>query len=417
MVDNSNLIKDGDKLTTYYYKFAEFIILINGESDKVPIERIYSFKIDHYFDQAVFPVFKINIALESSRYLKIIKNKKNVKFKVRIQTYYTTNNNQEEKSMLRDFINDTFVFFPEDDNSDFMMDKSGDEEENLNQLDDLDNYMELFLFKESVVRLRSKVNYILSGATLCTAVTYLLNKAGVNKVLMSPFENTRAYGQLVLPPQSVEAQIRYLNNNFGFHRQGSIVYFGFYHSYILNCKEGCTAWYKNEWKESIIYVLSKSNSKTYIDGSFIRPEEERFYTLASADAIDIQNLNVSENVLSGVNPTVIDMKSSSTSSKSSSAKDVSSENTSILFNDTSNSFMADTYAAQYKSNNSVITMMIQNVNLEAFNPNKKHSIIFEDAEYNTKYGGTYRISSAIYTFTHNLGDFVVNALVTFKKAS
>lgn len=417
MVDGSNLIKDGDKLSSHHYVISEFIVLYDGEQDIIPIERIYSWKIEYYFDNAIFPIFKLSVAMEPSRYYKIIKNKSTVKFKVRVQMYYTTNDNPDEKSMLRDYINDTFVFYPEDDNSDFTEGVKQENFDDLNQLDYIDNYVEFFLFKDIVTKLRAPCNYVLTGVNMCTAVTYLLYKAGVKNVLMSPFENTKTYGQLVIPPQSVEANIRYLNNNYGFHKKGSMVFFGFLHNYILNCKEGCTAWYKKEWTDSIVYILSKSNTKTAIDGAFIRPDEEKFYTLIQADAITISNSNVASNVLEGVNPTVIDMKSSSTSSQSSGAKDVSSENSNILFNDTSNSFMAETYAFQYKSNNTILTAIVENVNIEAFNPNKKIQIIFENAEHNKKYSGSYRISSAIYNFQHSSGDFSVSAILTFKKIS
>ena len=418
MVDGSNLIKDGDKLATYHYQITEFIILINGEQEKIPTERIFEWKVEHLFEQGSFPIFKLNVAIEPSQYYKILKNKKDVKFKIRAQTYYTINDNPGEKSMLRDYINDTFVFFPDDDNSDFVEGaKTEESKKDKNELDKINNYIELFLFKDFVTKMKSSCNYVFTNITACTAVTYLLYKNGAKKVLMSPFENTETYPQLVLPPQSVEDNIKYLNNNFGFHRKGSIIYYGLMHNYILNCKEGCTAWYKKEWKDSIIYVLDKGNTKTSQDGPFIRPKEEKYYTLIQAESVNIENSNVASNVITGVNPTVVDMKNNSTSTNSAGARDIASENQNIVFNDTSNKFMPEVAAYQRKSTNVVITAMVDNINIEAFNPNKKHTIIFENTEHNQKYGGTYRISTAIYTFQHSSGDFTVHAVLTFKKAA
>lgn len=416
MVDGSNLIKDGDKLTTYHYQITEFMILVDGETDELPLERIYSFKIEHYFEKAVFPIFKLNIAIEPSRYFKMIKKKKDVKFKVRIQMYYTTDDKPDEKSMLRDYINDTFVFFPDDDASDFLEDaKTEESKDDINKLEKINNNIELFLFKDVITKLRSPCNYVFTDITMCTAVTYLLYKNGVSKMLMSPFENTQTYPQLTVPPQSVEANIRYLNNNFGFHKKGSILYFGFLHSYLLNANGECTAYEKKEWKDSIIYILSKGNTKTSIDGNFVRPGEEKFYTLVQADAITIENNNVSSNVISGINPTVIDMKNNSISSQKSGATDISSENNTIAFADSSNAYIADTMAAQYKANNTVLTVLVDNINVEAFNPNKKFSVIFENSEHNGKYGGTYRISNSFFTFEHSAGDFTIHAVLTLKK--
>ena len=414
MDSNSTLIKDDDKLVTYHYVITEFIILYESEQDVIPLERIYSWKIEYYFDQAIFPIFKLCVAMEPSRYYKILKNKSTVKFKVRAQMYYTLNSNPEEKSMLRDYINDVFVFYPEDDNTDFVEDIRP-EDSDINKLSELDNYVEFFLFKNIVTKLRAPCNYVLTNVDVCTAVTYLLYKTGVKNVLMSPFENTKVYDQIVIPPQSVEANIRYLNNNYGFHKKGSVIFFGFLHNYILNCKEECTAWYKKEWKDSIIYILSKSNTLTASDGTFIRKNEDKFYTLIQADSISVSNKNVTSNVLGGVNPTVIDMKNGVTTSTLSGVTDVSSENRSIIFNDTSNIFMEETCAFQYKSNNIVLNAIVENINIEAFNPNKKIQIIFENANQNKKYSGIYRISSAIYNFQRSSGDFSINAILTLKK--
>ena len=415
MVDGSNLIKDGDKLATYKYQLTEFYIITDGETDKIPIERIAKFKIENHFENAVFPIFKLELLLEPSRYYNLLKNRDKVKFKVRVQMYYTTNDNPEEKSMLRDYINDTFVFFTDDDNRDQHDSLKKDEEKDINELDQLNNLVELFLFKDIVTKLRAPVNYVFSNINLCTAVCYLLNKAGVKKVLMSPFENTKTYGQLICPPLSTEAMIRYLNNNFGFHKKGSMLFFGFFHNYLLNCKEGCTAWYTKEWKESKIYILDKSNTKSHIAGSFIRKDEEIFYTLVSPDLIDIQNSSVSANVIGGLNPKVVDMKASSTNTSKVGASGIASDNTRIMFNDSSNPYMAETFAALQKANSTIISVIVDNINLEAFNPNKKHTITFENTELNSKYGGTYRIAQAIYSFQNAAGDFSIRATITFKK--
>ena len=117
-VDESYLLKDGDKFAQYRYKLTEFFIIIDGETDELPIERIVDMRISNYYEKAVFPLFKLGVVLEPIRYYKLLQNRDKVKFKIRIQSYYTTNDDPNNPSLLRDFINDTFVFFPDDDNID-----------------------------------------------------------------------------------------------------------------------------------------------------------------------------------------------------------------------------------------------------------------------------------------------------------
>lgn len=412
-VDESYLLKDGDKFAQYRYKLTEFFIIIDGETDELPIERIVDMRISNYYEKAVFPLFKLGVVLEPIRYYKLLQNRDKVKFKIRIQSYYTTNDDPNNPSLLRDFINDTFVFFPDDDNID--MDVNLKDTDGLNELDQVNNYIELFLFRDIVTKLRSPVNYIFTGANMATVVSYLLYKAGVNKVLMSPFENSKVYDQVICPPMGTEKQLRFLNNSFGFHKKGTMIFFGFLNTYILNCKDGCTAYAKKEWQESKIFILDKTNTKSSLSGSFIRPEEEVFYTLIQSSAIDVKNSAPVENVLGGVNPTIVDMAAQSTSNNEADITGVSTKNKKILFNDSSNAFMGETQMALQKANGTVIRAVIENINIEAFKPNKKHSIVFEDSQMNSKFGGTYRIAESIFTFSHATGDFTLQAIVTFKK--
>lgn len=419
-VDGTNLIQDGDKFAQYFYRVTEFIALFNGEEEEIPLERITTITIQNYFELASFPLFKITMALEPSRYFKIIKNKKDVKFKIRIQSYYTTNENTDEKSLLKDVINDTFVFYQDDNNSDYDIDtkKDGNKENDINELSEIDNIIEFFFFKEEVTSLRSKCNYILKDINLTTALTFLLNKGGTKHVLMSPLDNSKTYSQLILPPQSYDRQIRYLNNNFGFHKQGSMTYFGLFHSYILNCNGEATAYYKKEKKETVIFILERGNTKSSLSGVVIRPKDkEKNYCLAISQGIDIKNTLITANTINGVNMSVIDAANNSKTDQKSNAQDIKKENDNILFNDTSNEFMATTYAAQQKANGMVLTMIIENIDIEIFNPNKKFTILFENQTFNNKYKGTYRICSSLFDFQHSSAEFKVRAVLTFKRVN
>ena len=100
----SNIINEYDKLIKYRYKVAEVFIITEDETINLPIERVNNFKIEHYFDDASFPLFRISLLLESSKYFKIVSNKKNIKFKLRIQKYYVEDK-KENNSLLRDVDN------------------------------------------------------------------------------------------------------------------------------------------------------------------------------------------------------------------------------------------------------------------------------------------------------------------------
>lgn len=412
------IINDTDKFVEYKYTISEFYMIINGETTSFPLERIINFKIENYFEEATFPLLKLTVMMEPSTYYKIIQNKNNIKFKLRIQSYYTSRNEPDNKSLLRDVINDLFIIFPDDNMDDYQKElkKEGNTYNDANELDKINNIIELFLFKDKIVNgLRSSINTVLKDCTLSTAVSYLLYKAGVKNTLMSPFENGKIYETLVLPPQSIEKQLKYLNNNYGFHKKGTMIYFDLSYGYIINCNGECTAWSKNEWKETVIYVLEASNTRSYLTGGIIKHDEQRYYYNANSQNITIENAIVSNNVINGTDAQIIDMQNSSTSLVKTGINVVGDTTNRILFNSSSNPFMATAYNAIQKSNSTIITMAFENIYIESFTPNKSFSIIFESPSLNEKYKGLYRLSTSIYTFNKHGEDYILTAAVSFKK--
>lgn len=413
----SSIVSKDDKYIEYHYTIEELILMIKEEHEDLPKERIVDFKICHYFEEATFPIFKLRLMMEPSRYYSIVKNRKDVKFKVRMQTYYTPVDSVKQ-SLVKDVISDTFSLFLEDDNSDYQKDlkEEAGTSNDINKLDKIGNIVEFFLFKDSFVgSLRGSFNAVLSNVNMATAVTFLLSKAGVTNVLMSPFENTKTYGNVVLPPQSIDKQIRYLNNNYGFYKEGGVVYFGLFHSYILNCKAGCTAWAKDEWKETNICILEKSNTKSTISSVIDKIKEKKYYYNASAESVSINSSTMTFDVLQGANATVIDTAGGSTNI--SAKAETKNDNSNVIYNNSSNIYAGTTYAAQQHSNSTIVSLILKRVELEAFNPNKTFSLIFENAKLNKKYKGLYRIASAIYTFERNGDYFDVDAAIVLKKVN
>ena len=195
----SNLITEKDTFAEYKYNVSEFYIIIGGETIDIPTERITDFKIEHYFENAIFPIFKVSMNIEPSRYYKIIKAKDKVKFKIRIQSWYRKNGSEKE-SMLKDIINDTFSIFTDEDDEDYELElkKDAKTDKDENELDKLSNNVEFFLFKTNLVTgLKTNIEKVLTGVTLTTTVAYLLSKAGASNVLMSPFDNTKSYPELI----------------------------------------------------------------------------------------------------------------------------------------------------------------------------------------------------------------------------
>ena len=70
---NTILVGDNDKFIENKYAISELYMMIDRESYELPVERVRSFKIENYYTEAIFPILKLNILLESSRYYLMIK--------------------------------------------------------------------------------------------------------------------------------------------------------------------------------------------------------------------------------------------------------------------------------------------------------------------------------------------------------
>ena len=101
-----------DRFLEYKYRVTEFHIVTDGNDDKFPVERIQSVKIENYYENASFPIFRITLLMEASRYYNLIKNKDKVEIIVRMQHFirkYDGERKMEEMSDLRDTFTETFV--------------------------------------------------------------------------------------------------------------------------------------------------------------------------------------------------------------------------------------------------------------------------------------------------------------------
>lgn len=417
MAISNLIIEPTDIFVKYYYKVTEFFVLLGGKITQIPVERISGIKIENDYDQAIFPIFRMEVTLEPSIYYGILKEKQTVRFKLRIQKFYKKEG-LNDPSLDTDFINDIFVLFPDEDDVDYErnLKKEGKTDKDLNVLEKVNNVVELFLFKESVIGLRSKYNTTLTKCDVATAMTHLLERAGVTNVLMSPVENLTKYNQIPIPNIHLEKSMRMLNNSYGLYRKGGIIFFGLLRNYILNYRAACTAFMKNEWKETTIVMLDKTNTKSYLSGSFIKKNEKKYYFNATSDGIDTKQKSVSNNLISGVNPNVIDPRLGTVQQMQTKTVTVGQQNAAMIYNTDSNVFWAETMQYQFQASSNPVTLVLEDINIEAFEPNKDFSMIFEDPMYSKKFNGKYKLSQSIFTFSNSGDHFNVSGAFVFMKA-
>ena len=167
----ASLFTSDDLFLKWRYTVSEIYLLFPEEDPvEIPTERLTSMMILNDYENNLYPVFRIEIVLEASRYYKIIKQKNDVRFKLRIQKSFQTLGD-EDWSLDQDYIQDTFDLILNDEDFDidagFKEERASGNYENVEEddVDDLfstDNRFEFFLFKSSTIKAgRKTINKIL----------------------------------------------------------------------------------------------------------------------------------------------------------------------------------------------------------------------------------------------------------------
>lgn len=417
------ILNNGRKIK-YKYQVTEFELLFDKEIQKVGTERITAISILNDYVTNVFPVFSIKVALESQLYYKIIKNKKTVRFHIRLQKYYKGMTGGESVSLMRDCINDTFQLILDDDDSDLeaslrkqqnKMNYSMIDSDQINQLDKISNICEFFLYKSSTVRSCSKlINNVLEKATLTDAITYTLSESGIKNVLLSPLDNSTKYNEILIPPLKMIKALKFLDTYYGFYKSGSVIFFGLDRNYILRYQGGCSAYERDEIVNTTIIIPEKTEGigeELYT----ILPKEKGTINYLSGSMLGLSSRDdsVSGDLLYGNRITVVGSDNGDIETFDNGSEFQS--NTKVFVNKTENQYMGEIYKNQSDSTTGVIQTILSNYDMDMITPNKRFNVIFEDSTISNKYKGNYILTSVNHKLVKDGSELIATADVTLRK--
>lgn len=420
------LFEDGDKIQKWKYKVQRLYIMIEGlPITEISGDRIRGFSVFDDYENHLFPIFRIELALESSIYYKILKHKDKVKFYLRIQKYYHYSD-KDKKSLMRDYINSTFDLILDDADEDLMASLKREiksknfkttKEDDTNDLHMIDNIVEFFLFNSAKIKATKKnVNHVLVNATVTDAISLICNECGINDVLMSVPNNKRSYPELFIPPLTCREALQFIDTYYGLYSKGSIIYFGFDTTYILSDTGKCTAWVKSEHTTTEI-IIPASTSKHSTECGILKKEipTKLVYVIADYKTMDIRNESVSMDVLKANDSKYVDNFDGSKQTGKSNAITKTKNTERIFENKTENKYLANTYASQMESNSTIITVRVSDFDIDTIQPNKRFLLAFEDTAMAKKYKGEYSLVSCNSTFIKEGAAFSLSAVLSFKK--
>lgn len=422
-------IETSDRYQKWRYSVSEFFILYpDGTQTNVPSHRVQSITISHLFEQNLFPVFRVEIVLAAHTYYKIIKNKKDVKFKLRIQKYYSEIDSSV-KSLHRDYINDTFDLILDDDDFDTEeslrkeqkeLDYDNTVDKDLeNDIFQVDNVMEFFLFKSELVnKLNTMVNAIISDATINDGIQYIATCANLTNVLMTTPHNRKIYKELVIPPLKAKQAIKFLDTYYGLYKTGMMFYCDMIGNitYLLDYSSKCTAYQSRELQETNIMIPKKSNKyASNLCSLYRRDNKETYFVIGDNNRISIKNETISYNAYANTDVKIVDTYDGNITTSNSTAIVKDNKSVKIIENNTENQWFSEMYNSIIKGKNVVVEVPLANYDIDAIAPNKAFKLIFEDSALSLKYKGNYILSEVTNCFVKEGESFTLTSLLKLRQ--
>lgn len=422
-------IESGDKFQTWKYIVSELYILYPDSSQtEIPANRVQSISVSHHYEDNLFPIFRVELVLSSYTYFKILKNKNGVKFKIRIQKFYTELGSNT-KSLYRDWINDTYDLILDDDDfnsDDYLINEKKQldynhitNKDSENDLFEVDNVIEFFLFKSDLIdKFNTVVNNVISNATVNDGIQYIASKIGLNNLLMSNPHNNTTYNELVIPPLKARHAIKFLDTYYGLYRTGMMFYIDFIDniSYLLEYSSKCTAYQSNEIKETNILIpLKTNNHSSELCSLYRRGNTEKYFIIGSNSHISIRNETISRNAYGSTDAKIIDTFNGTIETSSSSANVKDAKTIQIIENNTENIWFPNIYKSIIGAKNVVIEVALSDYDISAISPNKVFKSVFEDTSLSLKYRQDLLLAQADHTLVKEGESFRLTSIIKIRQ--
>lgn len=408
-----NLISSSDVIHFYKYHLKEFYIIFSDGSYKVDNNRLCDItEMDAYLDN-LYPILKVTVAFEPSIYYKLVKEKDTLKIKLNIQKYYRVND-KGDKSAYSKFISDTFQLILNDDDENLSKDihdkefPDGDE----NELNAITIKQELFLFKKFVIKTnKTMINKVFENMTPTGGLSYLLSQLEINNILMDRLDNHTSYDFFYMPPLPINKEIKFIDTFYGFHKTGSVIFFGLSRSYILRFSTKTNAFEKGEIKD-VCFIVPKEGSSITDSYAMLHKKnvKDKKYVLINPSDFKPSNPDRSDSIIS---PEVVEIVSPTAGElrQTGAAK----TNKKVIVAKGVNPYYESIYDTYVTSGESEITVNAKDVDVSIFEPNKHYSFLFEDTSLAKKYKGKYFLCNKKILLMRDGMDFTAEVELVLRK--
>ena len=403
------------------YKVDTIKVVLKSETIEITPTFVSEVLLEYDYDNLYTPVLTLSLALTQTEYKKITLEKDTVKFILKINKMFY--DNQRKLLYYKTFINKTFCTHIKDETPMMEQDlvdmtkalnKTNEDESTPMELRDIYDFA---LFIEDYLDAGNKdINMAIKSGTITDIVAYVLRFAGLKKnVLMTPVNNKSKISNMIFPIMNTVECFNYLQEVRGIYNKGLLFFMDFNTIYFIDKSAYCSAWRPKEYKVTNIYIFSQKSDYNTVIGEMIDEEAEENNVFTNTEATDIANKSLLNNAIYGNKTVLINAKSGSTSYIDSKLKQRGDSQTNIAIQKNTNKYAVKSQKLKMTENEYDVTLILKDVDLEILTPNKCFKLIFQNTKLNDTYGGTYRISKCLTTFTKMGDELNPSTICEFKK--
>ena len=409
-----------DQSIVYQCKYQVPGLMFATEDEKLVFDSSNIVRVEKHddYDFNIRTILKVSLRIDMRKKLWIIKNKRDIVCTFEFDKIAMNTETEEFLSTPQKIWYDEFsIFLTDDDESiditamEQSLQLNGDQELPIEAGDEdyleSENILNVFLFQKSLMNASNKtVNAVFTHDNIQNMVAQLLTETGHKRVLISPMENTKIYEELLVPAFPCYKALMFLDQYFGFYKTGGMIYYDVDTLYILNTNGKCRAKQQDEWPETM-FIVTESPRSLPGNAMVIRPNEKVFYCNIAEASLNVQNYANTMNEKYGSTAKIVVTDDTAINTAEAEQDYIDQRNTTYAYiTKEDNQFTADIMKARMEENQANVMINANNLDIQAFTPNKTFKLTFDDTTKQEKYGKyVYRLSYAYHIMVMESGYF------------
>lgn len=402
-------MKITDETNVFLCKYVvRALTVLNGEEQLTfDSSNLLSLEYICDYDQSIFAILKLSLRLDIRKKIYLLRNKRSIRVKLEIDRLGMDMEVELPKTNPEPILDEVFaVYFNDDDEnidtqnlSDRLASNESGNEDGLVDLNsenyfESQNALEMYLFNADLLKAsRYSYNKVFTETTLQNAIGQLLTESGHHKVVMSRLENYTQYKELLLPANPAYRCLLYLDQYYGLYKAGATVFYDLDCLYILNTVGKVTAARENEWTETT-FLIPELEQSLPGNGMVRYPNEKIFYPTISEQNINHQKASIMKNVANGSKTKIVLSDGTEIIDLKADQEFVDAQNETVTYVKKENIFTESVLKARMEENDGIVMISANNLDIDAFKPNKLFRLVYDEPLKSKLYSGVYRLSYA-----------------------